>query len=139
MKNKIMSAVATDRRALRSPAYDFAPHDFVRPAGFFTGGKPMKLQWRFALILAGIGCLLLHSGLAAGDKKKPEPEKKKAEPAKPVVVNDEWINADLKDKVFANSFCKTYTFKMEKDKSYQLELTARNYRACLRLENSAGA
>jgi hypothetical protein len=98
----------------------------------------MKREWRLALILAATGCLLLQSQLAAGDQKKQNPEKKKAEPAKPVVVNDEWINADLKDKVYSNNFCKTYTFKMEKDKSYQIELSANNLRAVLRLENSAG-
>jgi hypothetical protein len=98
----------------------------------------MKTYWTFVLVLVALAGLVLQSNLGAGDKKAKEPEKKKAAPVKPVVISDEWINADLKDKVYSNSFCKTYTYKMEKDKSYQIELSANNYRACLRLENSSG-
>lgn len=83
------------------------------------------------LVLAA-GCLLLISDLGAGDKKGPE---KKAEP---IVVNAELIKADLKDKVIANSFCKTYTIKLEKDKGYLFEMQSNVFRPYLRLENAAG-
>jgi hypothetical protein len=99
----------------------------------------MKVILRTLLILAPALACTLHAGLLADDKKAKEPEKKKAEPAKPVVVEDQWINADLKDKQYINSYFKTYTFKMEKDKSYQIDLASANaYRVVLRLENSAG-
>ena|SRR6516164_4933649 len=99
----------------------------------------MKLQWRSTLVLTALaGSLLLQGGLWAGDQKAKEAEKKKREAAKPIVVNDQWINADLKDKIYTNSFFKSYTFKMQKDKSYQVDLNANNYRAVLRLENAAG-
>jgi len=44
-------------------------------------------------------------------------ESRLLEPPKPVVVNDQWIDGDVKDKMYTNSLMKSYTFKMEKDKS----------------------
>ena len=95
---------------------------------------------RFILVAAVFvgGLLFLQDNLGAKDKKAKEPDKKKAEPAKPVVVADQWVNADLKDKQYSNSHFKSYTFKMEKDKSYMITLSSQNVRTVLRLENSAG-
>jgi hypothetical protein len=73
-------------------------------------------------------------GVGAGEKDKKEKVKK----ADDIVVNGELIKADLKDKVVVNGFCKTFTFKMEKDKAYQIELQSQNFRPYLRLEDSAG-
>lgn len=98
----------------------------------------MKLQRRLVLVLAVAAGLFLHCNLPAGDKKKQEPEKKKEELAKPIVVDAELINADLKDKVMMQSCCKTYTFKMEKGKSYQIEMSSTVFQPYLRLEDSAG-
>jgi hypothetical protein len=99
----------------------------------------MKLHRRLALVLALSGVLGLLGGLSANDKKTKEPDKKKkADPAKPIVVNDQWIDGDAKDKVYTNSFMKSYTFKMEKDKSYQIELQANNAQAAVRLESDKG-
>ena len=98
----------------------------------------MNLQWRLALVLAALGCFVLQSTLPAGDKKKPDEEKKKREPAKDIVVDGELVNADLKDKVFGQSFCKTYTFKMEKDRLYHINLVSKSFSPYLRLENAAG-
>ena len=98
----------------------------------------MKARWTFALVLAAAGCLLMQADSGAGDKKEKDPVKKKAEPAQPIVVNDELINLDQKDKVQSQSPCKTYTFKMEKGKAYQIELSSVAFRACLRLEDSSG-
>ena len=94
----------------------------------------MKLQALLVATLTLAIGLLVHSA-TAGDKKEPE---KKQEPDKPVVVESELINADLKDKVLTASYCKTFTFKMEKDKSYQIDLSSTAFRPYLRLENSAG-
>ena len=99
----------------------------------------MKLQWRSAVVLTLIAALGLLSTLNASDKKAKEPEKKKAEPAKPVVVNDQWIDGDAKDKIYTGSLMKKYIFKMEKDKSYQIELNSQGSQAVLRLENAAGS
>src|SRR5262245_15857593 len=98
----------------------------------------MKRQWRLILVAAAcLGSLSLLSHLGADDNKAKDPDNKQAEPAKPVVVEDQWINADLKDKQYTNSYFKIYTFKMEKDKSYQIDLASANgYRTVLRLENS---
>ena len=98
----------------------------------------MKLQSRFIIVaIAFVGAMLTLGNLAGGEKKGKDPEKKK-EPAKPVVVDGELLNGDLKDKVQQNSYCKTYTFKMEKDKSYQLELTSTAFQPYLRLLNADG-
>ena len=91
-----------------------------------------------ALVSAAIGCLLIHANLGADDKKAKEPEKKKPEPFKTVVVDGELVNADLKDKVYAQSFCKTYTFKMEKGRSYQIEVASQAFQSAVRLENVDG-
>lgn len=97
----------------------------------------MKQTLRFTVILLLAAGCLLQSGLRADDKKAKEPEKKK--PAEDVVVNDSLINADLKDKVHTQSFCKSYTMKLEKGKSYQLELSSTAFAPTIRLENLAGA
>ena len=96
----------------------------------------MTLQWRLALALLAAACLLAHSQLSAGDKKKGDG--KKAQPAPDIVVNGELINADLKDKVHTQRFCKTYTFKMDKDKFYHILLASKDFPAVLRLEDAAG-
>lgn len=98
----------------------------------------MNPRWRLALMLVATGCLLFDSPSGATDKKAKEPEKKKPQPAKDIVVHGELINVDLKDKVITQSFCKTFTYKMEKDKSYQIELNSPAFRAYLRLEDSEG-
>lgn len=99
----------------------------------------MKQQWRGSLVSAVLGLLLLHANIGADEKKAKEPEKKPAEPAKPIVINDELINADLKDKVLTGSACKTYTLKMQKDKTYHIELASPGFPAHVRLENPAGS
>ena len=88
-------------------------------------------MFTFAMLAAG----LFHMGISAGEKKI---DKGKAKPIDPIVIMNELINADLKDKVISNSFCKTYTFKMDKDKAYQIELQSNNFRPYLRLENAKG-
>lgn len=98
----------------------------------------MKSPARLMLLLTALGFLLLQTPLGAGDKKK-EIGKKPAEAAKPIVINDSLINADLKDKVLSNSHCKTYTFRMEKDKTYHIELASTAFTAHIRLENADGA
>ncbi len=81
--------------------------------------------------------LLLGSTFAAQDAKDKAKEKAKAKPAEPIVVSGEILNVDLKDKV-TNSHCKTFTFKMEKDKGYLLELASQTFQPYLRIENGAG-
>ncbi len=90
------------------------------------------------LSLGLVGLALLVDRLDAGDKVVKGPEKKKEEPVKPIVVNGELITADLKDRVASASYCKTFTFKMEKGKGYQIEFSSAAFRTYLRLENSAG-
>jgi hypothetical protein len=99
----------------------------------------MKAILHFGLPLLLAATLVTQPQLRAGDKKSKEPEKKQQEPAKPVVVNDELISADLKDKVNAQSYCKTYTFRMEKGKAYQIELASMAFQSYLRLEDAAGS
>jgi hypothetical protein len=101
----------------------------------------MISQWRLAFVAAVLACVAFQPILGAGDKKeegpKP-PEKKKAEPFKDIVIDGELSNADLKDKVFQQSYCKTYTIKLEKGKAYQIELNSRAFQTALRLEDSTG-
>jgi hypothetical protein len=116
-----------DRRAVLAIIARFFPDE----------DDTMKLQWRLALVLTALGCLI-QADLGAGDKKAKDPEKKIPEPAPDIVVKGELINADLKDKIFMQSVCKTYTFKMEKEKSYFIEIASDAFPAHVRLENAEG-
>jgi hypothetical protein len=88
--------------------------------------------------VAAIGLLL--QPIFAGDEKKSKESAKKKDPVvKPIVVDGELINADIKDKVFTQSYCKTYTFKMEKGKLYHVELNSPAFPAMLRLEDTGGS
>ncbi len=89
------------------------------------------------LVLASLmiaGCLL-QAQLWAGDKKEPE---KKSDPPKEVVVKDQLMNSDLKDKVRTGSYCKTYTYKMIEGRNYQLDMRSTELDSYLRLENPDG-
>jgi serine protease Do len=87
------------------------------------------------LLTAGF---LLQTQLRADAKKDPD---KKNEP-KETIVNDELINADLKDKVRTEMYCKTYTYKMIEGRTYQIDMKTvdkiKNFDPYLRLENSDG-
>ena len=90
--------------------------------------KPRTFHW---WSLAALLCLVVPLQLHAGDKKKNEP--------KDVVVKDELTNADLKDKVRTESYCKTFTYKMTEGRSYQIDMQGENnFDTYLRLENKAG-
>ncbi len=95
----------------------------------------MRRNWLSVLVLIASVACVLHAELAAEDKKVID---KKAEPAKDVVVNGELTNADLKDKVLTESFCKTYTYKMVEGRTYQIDMQTRAFDAFLRLENAKG-
>lgn len=94
---------------------------------------------RFVLLFLALVllCCSQRTHLSAEAKKAKEPEKK-APAMKPVVINDELFNADLKDKVYQQSYCKTYTIKLEKGRAYQIEMASNTLRPVLRLENSGG-
>ena len=89
------------------------------------------------MLVALAAGLLLRADLGANDKKKTEPDKKKQVPVKEVIVNGELINVDLQDKA-TNSFSKSFTYRMEKDKSYQIDLRSSAFQPYMRLENSSG-
>jgi hypothetical protein len=64
-------------------------------------------------------------------------DKKNAEKLKVLVFEDELENADLKDTVMPESFRKTYTVKLEKNRLYQIILTSKAFAPHVRLENNA--
>src|SRR5437660_1332783 len=92
----------------------------------------MNLRLLTALPLLAAGCVFVTAALGAGEKKGKDklPEE--------VIINSELLNADLKDKVLTESFCKTYTYKMVAGRTYQIDLKSRAFDAFLRLENPAG-
>lgn len=97
----------------------------------------MHRHFLFTLVLAAAGGLLLGPNLGAGDKKagdKNDTEKKTTD----VVINGELINADLKDRARTESFCKTYSYKMARGRTYQIDLTSQAFDAFLRLEDPKG-
>jgi hypothetical protein len=89
----------------------------------------MKLRVSVAAACVAAGCLLLQA--SADDKKDKEQ-------AKEVVVNGELVNADLKDRVRTQCFCKTYTFKMIEGKIYQIDMRSKVLDSFLRLEDPNG-
>jgi hypothetical protein len=62
---------------------------------------------------------------------------KKAEKLKVLVFEGELENADLKDTVMPESFRKSYTVKLEKNRLYQIILTSKAFAPHVRLETSA--
>src|SRR5689334_8477432 len=99
----------------------------------------MKMLVRFSLaLLVAAGCLVQAQSWAE-EKKDKAPEKKK-EAGKDITINGEITNADLKDKVRTDSFCKTYKYKMIEGKTYQIDMTAVPgvLDPYLRLEDGAG-
>jgi len=79
-------------------------------------------------LLVAIACWL-QAGLTAGDKKPPPP-------VKDIVFEDELVNADLKDTVLPESFRKTFTVKLEKNRLYQITLTSKAFAPHVRLETA---
>jgi hypothetical protein len=95
----------------------------------------MKSRLLQLISVLTIALLVLNTYAGAGDKKD---KKDKPKPMEDVVVNSELIKGDLKDTNLVNSFAKTYTFKMEKGKGYQIELQTQAFRPYLRLTNEKG-
>src|ERR1700752_2565274 len=96
----------------------------------------MRISIIVSAFVTALALLLTQSDIGAGEKKDKDtqPEKKVVN----TVIQGELFKADLKDKQITNSYCKTYTLLMEKDKSYEIELRCQNLRPYLRLENAAG-
>lgn len=96
----------------------------------------MRSRFLQTISILAVALLLLSTYAGAGDKKEKDKAKPKA--MEDVVINSELIKGDLKDPALVNSFAKTYTFKMEKDKAYQIELQTQVFRPYLRLTNEKG-
>jgi serine protease Do len=88
----------------------------------------MRLPIAFAAVV--VAALAINARVGAGDKKDAKVEE--------IVINDELINADLKDRVRTDSLCKTYTFKMLGGKTYQIDMKSKAVNSFLRLENPSG-
>ncbi len=72
----------------------------------------------------------------AGEKDRKQPGKKAD--TKEIIINAELTNADLKDKVRANSFAKTYTYRMVANGRYQIDMISGVFDSYLRLEDPTG-
>ena len=94
----------------------------------------MKARVSLVVIVTLIIGLITQANLGAAAKKK----KKDPEPSKELVVNGELTNQDDKDRVRTNSYCKTFTFKMTKGRTYQIDMKSKDIDSYLRLENPAG-
>jgi hypothetical protein len=98
----------------------------------------MRMHWTLALAVAAVAGLMLQVNLGADDKNVNEPEKKKVEAGKDLIVNGELTDKDDKDKVRTQSYCKTYTYKMVKGRTYQIDMKSKDLDSYLRLENPKG-
>jgi hypothetical protein len=76
-----------------------------------------------------VAALLVQADAVAAGKKKT---------AGALVVQSELTDKDAKDKVRTDSYCKIYNFKMEKGKTYQIDMKSKNLDAYLRLEDPEG-
>ena len=97
----------------------------------------MKMHWILTLVLAAVGGLMLQAGLGAGDEKEKAP-KHKEEAGKDLVVEGNLTEKDDKDKVRMQSYCKTFTYKMVKGRTYQIDMKSKDVDSYLRLENPKG-
>ncbi|MBM3996601.1 MAG: hypothetical protein FJ303_20975 [Planctomycetes bacterium] len=98
----------------------------------------MKTLVRISIVMVILGGLLAEACSRADNPKAKTTEKKKSEPFKPIVVDSELINADLKDKVYSNSFSKSFVFKMEQGRTYQIEIESPSFQPAVRLEDMGG-
>ena len=98
----------------------------------------MRMHWSLALAVAAAAGLMLQANLGADDKKVNEPEKKKPEAGKNLIVNGELTEKDDKDKIRTQCYCKTYTYKMVKGRTYQIDMKSKDLDSYLRLENPKG-
>lgn len=101
----------------------------------------MKMLLRLSAALALAAGCLLHSSLQAGDKKNEKKDAKKEEkgPAKDLVVNGEFTNADLKDRVRTEMFSQYFSYAMTQGRTYQIDLKGdKGLDTYLRLENPDG-
>lgn len=89
----------------------------------------MSIRIVAVLMCAVIGWPLLLGGACAQGKK---------DDRKDIVVEGELINADLKDKVRTDCYCKTYTIKMTEGRTYQIDMKSKVLDSYLRLEDSDG-
>jgi hypothetical protein len=87
------------------------------------------------LALAAVALTLPCRAWAGGKKTGDEKPEEKIE----LQVNDQLVNADLKDKVRSECFSKIFTFKMMAGKTYQIDMVSAEIDPYLRLENSQGA
>jgi hypothetical protein len=88
------------------------------------------------LLLASLVLLRVNSLAWTGEKKADAP---KVEESIELVVNDELVNADLKDRVRTECFSKTFKHKMIAGKTYQIDMVGKDIDPFLRIENASGA
>src|SRR5262245_54555492 len=86
-----------------------------------------------ALVFAVLAGLLVRADLDAAGKKKKDPQ-----PGADLNVKGELTDNDNKDRVRDQSYCKIYTFKMTKGRTYQIDMMSKDLDAYLRLENPKG-
>jgi hypothetical protein len=95
----------------------------------------MRTMLRFSpIFFLALAASVMQADLRGGEKKEKE---KRVED---VVVNDAVTNADLKDTKKTDCYCKTYTFKMTKGTSYQIDMVhkEKGIDPYLRLEDPQG-
>ncbi len=97
----------------------------------------MNALLRIGMALIIIAAFGMQTQLRAGDKKDKDGEKK-TEKNDNITIEAELLNADLKDKVLTQSYCKTYTYKMTQGRTYQIDMISKAFDAFLRLEDPKG-
>jgi len=93
----------------------------------------MSTRCFVTLVLAAAIGFVAYAPLGADDKKSPEAKPKK-KTFKPIDIEAEIINVDVKDPQ-TQEFMKSFTFKLEKDLTYEILLTA-DFGGNLRLETA---
>lgn len=90
------------------------------------------MRWSLALLVVGLAGLILQADLgAAGEKKKPAGGGN-------LNVKSELTNKDDKDKIRTDSYCKIFTYKMVKGRTYQIDMKSKDIDSYLRLEDPDG-
>lgn len=97
----------------------------------------MNALLRIGMLLIITAAFGMQTQLRAGDKKDKDGEKK-TEKNDNITIEAELNNADLKDKVLTQSYCKTYTYKMTQGRTYQIDMISKAFDAFLRLEDPKG-
>jgi thiol-disulfide isomerase/thioredoxin len=97
-------------------------------------------RWLPCCLLGLWALVFVHPYALAGDaKKEQKPDPAKGTTGKPILsIASELTDKDGRDPIAMDCYCKIHPIKLEKDRTYQIDLRSKDFDAFLRLEDPSG-